>query len=122
MSRKRPATDPPPSVELEIDPLERILQVLDETVAARQSLQEQTARVSEALRMARTLHHTLTTAHVNANGAMMMAIAERGCLRQIETTATSLGLGVQGCVLQDPHHSIPLRMPSLTLLACCRAQ
>ena len=26
--------DPPPAVELEIDPLERILQVLDETIAA----------------------------------------------------------------------------------------
>ena len=97
MSRKRPATDPPPSVELEIDPLERSRQVLDETIAARQSLNEQTTHMSGALRMAETLHHKVTEAHISANGALMTAIAERGCLQQIGTAATSLG--VHRCVL-----------------------
>ena len=121
MSRKRPATDPPPSVELDIDPLERILQVLDETIAARQSLNEQTTHMSGALRMAETLHHKVTEAHISANGALMTAIAERGCLQQIGTAATSLGVGVHRCVLCKitPQQS-PLQRS--LYLECRRAQ
>ena len=123
MSRKRPAEDPPPSAE--DDPLDRLLQVLDETVAARQSLHEQAARVQDCLRVAETLHDMLATAYLNVQGSMATALSEHGFIRQVENAAATLGIGRAGpgtphqgqsqrC---SPHatsqsHSLPCLTPS----------
>ena len=64
MSRKRPASDPPERPE-EFDPLNRILQVLDETVAARQTLVVHSQSLQNCLRMADDLHRTMLAMHSN---------------------------------------------------------
>ena len=90
MSRKRVAEAPPPPDE--DDPLQRILQVLDETVAARQSLAEQAARVQGCLRMAETLHDMLATSYLSVQNSMNTSIAEHGLVRQVENAASTLSL------------------------------
>ena len=97
MSRKRPANDPPPPRE-DGAPLDRILNVLEETLMARSSLMEQTVHVQQCLHTANALHEMLLTAHANANRGVQMAIDEQSALMQLQMAAGTMAGTMRGLV------------------------
>ena len=87
MSRKRsvvdaPTTDPD-------DPLVKILRVLNETLAARQSVAGASGEIRDCLQTAQTLHRMLLTANRNVDQRILDVSNEQASLLLLQNTLNS---------------------------------
>jgi len=105
MSRKRPATDPPPAPEPQEspDPLTRILQVLNDTMATRHALLVHSQSVQGCLHIADNLHRTLLGVYDNTCQRITSGTSEQASLQEL---ATAVGATSNAGALPLPHTAL----------------